>query len=61
MLKNYRLYTKLKGLYIESVLLQMNIENNDSKVLRYQQVIGGTVESSERGRDKSYVVTSKKI
>ena len=36
-LNNYSLYTQLKGRYIESVSLQMNIENNDSKMLRYHR------------------------
>ena len=36
-LKNYSLYTQVKERYIESPLSQTNIENNDSKVLRYHR------------------------
>ena len=59
-LKNYSLHTQLKGWYIENVLLQMNIETMTASV-KISQVISGTVESSERGHNKSYVETLKKM
>ena len=61
-LKNYILYTQGKGQYIQyKVYYYKRILK--TMTAKCYDITGncGTIESSERGRDRSYVITSKTV